>query len=49
LGSHRLVQRRALLVQSLRALGIAPDIRILEFAGDFLQALLLALEVKDTP
>jgi len=32
----------------LRALGVVPDIRILEFAGDFFELFLLAIVVKDT-
>ena len=32
----------------LGALGVVPDFRILDLADDFLQARLLAVEVKDT-
>ena len=32
----------------LRALGVAPDVRLFELPSDFDQALLLGVEVKDT-
>jgi len=43
------VQRRALAIQVLGALGVIPDIGLLELAGDFFEAFLLFSEVKDTP
>jgi len=38
----------ALAPQALRALGIAPDVRILELAVDLFETLALRLEVKGT-
>jgi hypothetical protein len=45
---YDLLERRPLLAQRLGALGFVPDIRLLEFALDFGQALCLAFVVKDT-
>ena len=39
----------ALAAEFLRALGIVPEFGLFEFALDFGQALLLGIEVKDTP
>jgi len=35
--------------QFLGVFGIVPDIRIFEFAGNFIQAFALGIKVKDTP
>jgi hypothetical protein len=43
------LETRALLAEILRALRIVPDVGIFEFPRDFLQALGLRIEVKDTP
>ena len=43
------LQLGALTAQFLRALGIIPEFGLFEFALDFGQALLLGVEVKDTP
>ena len=43
------VERRALLAELLRALGVVPDVRIFQLAGYFLEPLALGLVVKDTP
>ncbi len=40
---------RALLAELLRALRVVPDVRVFELARDFLEALGLRIEVKDTP
>jgi hypothetical protein len=42
-------EARTLTTQFLGALGIAPDVGLLEFALDFCQAMLLGIKVKDTP
>ena len=42
------VERLLFLAERLRALGIVPDLRILELAADFGQPRRLDLEVKDT-
>jgi hypothetical protein len=42
-------QAHTLTPQFLGALGIAPDIRLLELALDFGQTMLLGIKVKDTP
>jgi len=42
-------QARALTPQFLGALGIVPDVGLLELALDFGQTMLLGIEVKDTP
>ncbi len=39
----------ALAAEFLRALGIVPEFGLFEFALDFGQAMLLGIEVKDTP
>ncbi|OGI50918.1 MAG: hypothetical protein A3D32_07365 [Candidatus Muproteobacteria bacterium RIFCSPHIGHO2_02_FULL_60_13] len=39
----------AFAAEFLRALGIVPEFGLFEFALDFGQALLLGIEVKDTP
>ncbi|BAV33608.1 hypothetical protein SCL_1296 [Sulfuricaulis limicola] len=39
----------ALAAKFLRALGLVPEFGLFEFALDFGQALLLGIEVKDTP
>ena len=39
----------AFAAKFLRALGLIPQFGLLEFALDFRQALLLGVEVKDTP
>jgi hypothetical protein len=39
----------ALAAEFLRALGVVPEFGLFEFALDFRQALLLGIEVKDTP
>ena len=44
-----LVEQRALAAEGLRALGFVPDVRVLELAADFFQALALGVVVKDTP
>lgn len=44
-----LVEQRTLAAEGLGAPGVVPDVRILEFAVDFLQALALGVVVKDTP
>jgi hypothetical protein len=43
------VEQGALAAEFLGPLWIFPDGGILQFAGDFLEALALAIEVKDTP
>jgi hypothetical protein len=43
------IEACALLAEFLRALGIVPDGRAFELARDFLEALGLRIEVKDTP
>jgi hypothetical protein len=50
--AHRgdqLVEHGALAAQGLGALGIVPDIRVFEFAGNFFKPFDLQVEVKDTP
>jgi hypothetical protein len=50
--AHRgdeLVEHGALAAQRLSALGIVPDIRVFEFAGNFFEPFDLQVEVKDTP
>jgi hypothetical protein len=42
------LELRALLAEFLRALRILPNIRLLELPGDFLQALVLVVVIKDT-
>ena len=42
-------ERRALTAQVLRALGIRPDVLVLELAVYFLEPLTLLIIVKDTP
>jgi hypothetical protein len=42
-------QARTLTPQFLGALGIAPDVGLLELALDFGQTMLLGIKVKDTP
>ena len=42
------VQQLFLAPQGLGALGVLPDVRVFEFAGDFDYACLLGIEVKDT-
>ena len=42
-------QARALAPELLRALGIRPDGRVLQLAGHFLEPLLLAVVLKETP
>jgi hypothetical protein len=42
-------QARTLTPQFLGALGIAPDVGLLELALDFSQTMLLGIKVKDTP
>ena len=42
------LELRALLTELLRPLRILPNIRLLELAGDFLQALVLIVVIKDT-
>jgi hypothetical protein len=42
------VELRALLAERLRLLGLLPDLRVFEFAGDFYEPLVLAVVVKDT-
>jgi hypothetical protein len=44
-----LVQRRAFLAQLLGALGIVPDVGILQLPPYFFQAFILDVVVKDTP
>lgn len=44
-----LVQQRAFAPQRLRAVGVVPDVGILEFPVDFLEALYPCLVVKETP
>jgi len=44
-----LVERRALLAELLRPLRVVPDVRVLEFAGYFLETLAFCVVVKDTP
>jgi hypothetical protein len=43
-----LLEFGAFLAQFLRALRLLPDTRLLEFAGYFLQALILVVVIKDT-
>lgn len=45
----RLVEQRTLPPQRLGPLRIVPDVRVLQFALYFLQALALGIVVKDTP
>ena len=45
---YDLLERRPLLAQRLGAFGFVPDVRLLEFALNFGQALCLACVVKDT-
>jgi hypothetical protein len=42
------LELRALLAELLRPLRILPNIRLFELPGDFLQALVLAVVIKDT-
>jgi hypothetical protein len=42
------LELRALLAELLRPLRILPNIRLLELPGDFLQALVLVVVIKDT-
>jgi hypothetical protein len=42
------LELRAFLTELLRPLRILPDIGLLELAGDFLQALVLVVVIKDT-
>jgi len=44
-----LVEQRALAPQRLRAFGVVPDVRVLQLAFYFLQALALGVVVKETP
>jgi hypothetical protein len=44
-----LVEQRALAAQRLGALGIVPDVRVLQLALYFLEPLALAVVVKETP
>src|SRR5690606_24697034 len=44
-----LVEQGALAPQRLRALGVVPDVRVLELALYFLEALALRVVVKETP
>jgi hypothetical protein len=44
-----LVELRALLAELLRAFRLVPDVRVFQFATDFLETFLLRLVVKDTP
>jgi len=46
---HHLFEAGTFAAQFLGALGVVPDVGLLELAGDFVKAFLLALEVKDTP
>jgi hypothetical protein len=39
---------RALFTELLRPLRILPNIRLFKFAGDFLEALVLVVVIKDT-
>ena len=43
------IEIRALLAELLRALRVVPDVGAFELARDFLEALGLRIEVKDTP
>ena len=43
------IEIRAFLAEILRALRVVPDVRAFELARDFLEALRLRIEVKDTP
>jgi len=43
------LETRAFLAELLRALRVVPDVRVLELARDFFEALRLRIEVKDTP
>jgi len=47
-GQHHRFERLALAPEILGALGVVPDVGVLALRGDFLQARLLAVEVKDT-
>jgi hypothetical protein len=42
------LELRAFLAELLRPFRILPDIRLLELAGNFLQALALVVVIKDT-
>jgi hypothetical protein len=42
-------QARAFASELLRPLGLRPQLRIFEFAADFLQAFLLLIVLKETP
>jgi hypothetical protein len=46
---HHVLQRLALLAELLRALGVVPDVRRLQQAGDLGQPCFLGIEVEDTP
>jgi hypothetical protein len=46
---HDIFQPRALFVELLRTLWIVPQVGLSEFAGNFLEAFVFGLEVKDTP
>jgi len=48
-GQYVLFQQRTLPTQRLRALGIVPDIGVFQFTGDFFEAFLFDIEVKETP
>jgi hypothetical protein len=43
-----LLELRALAAEFLRAIRLIPDAGLLEFAGYFLQALVLVIVIKDT-
>ena len=47
--ANLVLQTRSFAPQFLGALGIAPDVGLLEFALDFGQTMLLGIKVKDTP
>jgi hypothetical protein len=44
-----LVEHRAFATKLLGALGVVPDVRILQLAAYFLEPLTFAVVVKDTP
>jgi hypothetical protein len=46
---YDLFKTRTFTAKFLGALGIVPDLRLLQLANDFRQALVFAIEVKDTP
>jgi hypothetical protein len=48
-GIYGALQPGALLAETLGLLGIVPDLGILQLALDFLEALALCIDVKDTP